>query len=202
MNEQREDTDEDDSLVFLPALAPLATARLILRSPEMADATAIVPLADNMRIAQQTRRMPHPYGQRDAEAWVAMVRSADPARESGFLITRKEDGAIVGAAGYVAMDDTDIEVGYWVGEPFWGKGYATEAAQAVVDHAFRSGSFERIFGRVRATNAPSRRVLEKCGFQYAGAGMCDCNALNSTVPSEEFVLERSVWESLKRWGAA
>lgn len=202
MSEQREETDEDDTLIFPPALAPLATARLILRAPEMADAPAIVPLADNMRIAQQTRRMPHPYGRRDAEAWIAMVRIADPAREAGFLMTGKEDGAIVGAAGYVAMDDTDIEVGYWVGEPFWGNGYATEAAQAVIDHAFRSGTFARIFGRIRVANTASRRVLEKCGFQYAGAGMCDCNALNSSVPSEDFVLERSVWESLKRWGAA
>jgi hypothetical protein len=45
-------------------------------------------------------------------------------------------------------------------------------------------------------------VLEECGFQYAGSGMCNCSALNSSVPSEDFVLERSMWESLKRWGAA
>jgi RimJ/RimL family protein N-acetyltransferase len=202
MNEPREELEEDGTLIFSAAPAPLATARLILRAPDMADAPAIVPLADNMRIAQQTRRMPHPYAQRDAEAWIAMVRTADPARESGFLITRKEDGAILGAAGYVAMDDTDIEVGYWVGEPFWGNGYATEAAEAVIDHAFRTGTFSRIFGRIRVANAASRRVLEKCGFQYAGSGMCDCSALNSSVPSEDFVLERSMWESLKRWGAA
>ena len=108
----------------------------------------------------------------------------------------------MGAAGCGVMDDGEIEVGYWLGEPFWGKGYATEALQVVIDHMFETGDLARLYGRCRVVNAQSRRVLVKCGFQLIGSGMCDSRTLKGLVPVEEFVLERSVWESLKRWGKA
>lgn len=201
MNEQIEQDEEDDQQAVAEQ-APLVTRRLILRTPRDEDAAAIVPLADNMRIAQQTRRMPHPYRVKDAEAWIAAVRNAPPSRESAFLITLRKDGAIVGAAGYAVMEDeSEVEIGYWLGEAFWGRGYATEAAQAVIDQIFSEGDFERVHGRCRVANSASRRVLEKCGFQYSGSGMCACRALNSSVPTEDFILERFVWVSLKRWGA-
>lgn len=200
MNEQIEESDEGDYRIRAARTA-LATRRLILRIPRTEDADSLVPLANTMRIAQQTRRMPHPYTLKDAEAWVAAVGNSDPGHETAFVVTLKQDGAIIGAAGYAAMDEgSEIEIGYWLGEDYWGHGYATEAAQAVVDHAFSQGSFERIHGRCRVANPASRRVLEKSGFQYSGSGMCDCRALNSMVPSEDFILERFVWVSLKRWG--
>lgn len=200
MNEQIEDSGEDGYSISAER-ARLVTRRLILRTPRAEDAETIVPLADNMRIAQQTRRMPHPYTLKDAESWIAAARAANPARETAFVITRREDGALMGGAGHTAMEeDGEVEIGYWLGEPHWGRGYATEAAQAVIDHAFAEGAFERLHGRCRVANTASRRVLEKCGFQYAGSGMCACRALNSTMPSENFVLERFVWVSLKRWG--
>jgi RimJ/RimL family protein N-acetyltransferase len=168
----------------------------------MEDAPHIVPLANNRKIAEQTRRMPHPYALTDAQAWISLARRGIDKGETAYLLTRKDDGRIVGAAGIVAMNETEFEIGYWIAEPFWSEGFATEAAQAVIDNAFLNRSLDRIFGRCRVANTPSRRVLEKCGFQYAGSGMCDCAALNSAFASEEFVLERFVWESLKRWGAA
>jgi RimJ/RimL family protein N-acetyltransferase len=201
MNEQIEESEEDGCSIRAEK-APLATRRLTLRTPRARDAGAIVPLADNMHIAQQTRRMPHPYSLKDAESWIAAVRNAHPARECAFLIFRNNDGTLMGGAGYAAIEDEDeVELGYWLGEPYWGKGYATEAAQAVIDHAFTEGAFERIHGRCRVTNRASRHVLEKCGFQYSGSSMCACRALNSTMPTEDFILERFVWVSLKRWGA-
>lgn len=200
MNDLIEDGGEDDEQGFGPATAAIETRRLLLRAPGLADAPALVPLADNRRVAEQTRRMPHPYTLADAETFVKSVR-AGGLSDAAFLVTRKGDGAVLGCAGLGAMDDGNVEIGYWIGEPFWGNGYATEAAQAVVDHAFRAGALDRLYGRCRTANAASRRVLVKCGFQYSGSGMCDSRALNGPVASEEFVLERSVWESLKRWGA-
>ena len=111
------------------------------------------------------------------------------------------DHEILGATGCGPMDERDKEIGFWIGEPYWGSGYATEAAQAVIDHIFVPQPLEQLYGRCRVTNTPSRRVLMKCGFQFAGSGMCDSAVLSGPVPVEVFVLERSVWKSLKRWGA-
>lgn len=200
MNEQSEESDEDRGAVA--ATAPLVTRRLILRTPEMEDAADVVPLANNRQVAEQTRRMPHPYGLADAHAWISLARRGMDNGEKTYLLTLKDDGRIVGAAGIVALNETEFEIGYWIGEHYWNKGFATEAVQAVIDYGFVNHSLDRIYGCCRVANTPSRRVLEKCGFQYTGSGMCDCAALNSAFASEEFVLERSVWESLKRWGAA
>ena len=100
------------------------------------------------------------------------------------------------------MENGEREITYFLGQAHWGNGLGTEATQAIIDHAFAALDLERIIGRCAAANRGSRRVLEKCGFQFSCTGMCDCTALNASVASEEFVLERSVWESLKRWGAA
>lgn len=196
MNEQDEDDQEGGDSV--PAVQ-LKTARLVLRPPGAGDVAAITEQANNRRVAEQTRRMPYPFSRDDAEEWIGKVTGGSlPV----FLVTRARDGAVMGAAGCGHMDDTDIEVGYWVGEAFWGQGFATEALQAVIDHAFDRCLLERLYGRCRVANAASRRVLVKCGFQLVGMGMCDSRVLRGLVPVEEFVLERSVWESLKRWGKA
>ncbi|MGI9383089.1 MAG: GNAT family N-acetyltransferase, partial [Methyloligellaceae bacterium] len=79
-------------------------------------------------------------------------------------------------------------------------GIATEAIQTVIDHAFREAALPRLLGRCRVGNGASRRVLEKCGFQFFAAGMIHSRALNGPVATEDFVLERSIWKSLKRWG--
>lgn len=196
MNEQSED-DQQDGSSFPPA--ELVTTRLKLRTPRAGDAAAIAELANNRRIAEQTRRMPYPFSRGDAEQWITTVSDKG---EVVFLVTGKASGEILGAAGCGLMDDQDLEVGYWIGEPHWGKGFATEAVQAVVDHVFDAGQVERLYGRCRVVNNASRRVLMKCGFQFAGSGMSDSCVLKGLVPVEEFELERSVWVSLKRWGKA
>lgn len=167
----------------------------------MADAPAITRLADNPRVATQTARMPHPYRESDALQWISRQQETQDARrgQSFVIVDGGPDGAIVGAAGYGRLDLDDFELGYWVGEPYWGRGIATEAVQAVIDHAFGIAALPRLFGRCRVGNQASRRVLEKCGFQFHGPGMCRSRALNGPVPTEDFVLERSVWQSLKRW---
>lgn len=202
MNEQSEENDDDDIRGAQTACAPLVTRRLLLRTPRMEDAADIVPIANNRMIAEQTRRMPHPYGLADAQAWISLAQKGMDKGEQAYLLTRKDDGQIVGAAGFVAINEIEFEIGYWIGEPYWSKGFATEAAQALIDHVFINHALDRIYGCCRVANTPSRRVLEKCGFQHTGSGMCECAALNGAFASEEFVLERSVWESLKRWGAA
>lgn len=196
MNEQSEDEQEGGESTAAPLLT---TARLHLRAPRMNDIEAIAGLANNLKIAEQTRRMPYPYTRADAEHWIGSV-SGSP--DMTFLVNCAQTGSVIGAAGCGIMEDNDLEVGYWIGEPHWGKGYATEAVQAVIDHIFDLGRVDRLYGRCRVVNMASRRVLMKCGFQFVGSGMCDSRTLRGLVPVEEFALERSVWVSLKRWGKA
>lgn len=199
MDEQGQDEEQNAELRRSGRGCLLTTSQLVLRPPCRSDAEPMARIANNRKIAEQTRRIPHPYRVEDAFNWMEAIADSD---DCGFLIIRKSDDAVIGAAGFGLADDGDYEFGYWLGEPYWGKGYATEAAHAVIDYAFANRPVEMLYGRCRVVNAPSRRVLVKCGFQLIGCGMSDSRAFGGAVPVEEFVLERSVWESLKQWGAA
>jgi RimJ/RimL family protein N-acetyltransferase len=176
----------------------LATERLILRAPRLEDAKAIARLANDRRIAENTTRIPHPYRLADAEAFIEAVNQ--PGGEMAWLITLDEEP--VGACGLVVQGGPAPDLGYWVGAPYWGNGYATEAARAVIDHAFADLGHEAVQAGARVTNPASRRVLEKCGFQWTGVGLYRIRALNSSAPIDRFRLDRGIWASLKSWGRA
>jgi len=92
------------------------------------------------------------------------------------------------------------ELGYWLGVPFWNKGYATEALHAVIDYAFTDLNHEAVQAGARVTNPASRRVLEKCGFQWTGVRLSRVRAIHSAAPADRFRLDRRLWLSLKSWG--
>ncbi|GAA4526669.1 GNAT family protein [Chelativorans composti] len=176
----------------------LVTERLVLRPPHPDDIPELAQLANNRRVAEMLARMPHPYTEADAAEFVEAARS----RKLGgchYAIALSDNGAFIGCAG---LDDRShgLEIGYWIGEPYWGNGYATEVAQALVDLAFRVTSVERLFVSCRVTNNASRRVIHKCGFQYAGPGMMD-TLVAGRVPVERYQLDRKAWVSLRSWGA-
>ena len=108
---------------------------------------------------------------------------------------------LIGACGFTQLDRHPPEIGYWLGVKHWGKGYATEAVRAVIDHAFTDLDCEAIQSAARVTNPASRRVLEKCGFQWTGAGLLRIRAIASSAPIDRFRLDRGLWASLKSWGA-
>lgn len=175
----------------------LATARLVLRAPQAQDATAIVRLAGDRRVAENTLRLAHPFRVADAEAFIAAAQAN--ADEPVFMITLPDD-TVIGACGIARLDGVTPELGYWLGVPYWGRGYATEAARAVVDHAFSALPIERLAAGARVSNPASRRVLEKCGFQWTGVGLYRIRALRSSAPIDRFRLDRGLWASLKTWG--
>jgi RimJ/RimL family protein N-acetyltransferase len=171
-----------------PRIPVLKTGRLVLRTPRLDDARRVAALVNDRRIAENTARIPHPYALADAEAWIdASNRTVG---EATFMI--ETGGAVIGACG-LDVRQAGQEIGYWLGVPFWGKGYASEAAQAVIDYAFREHRFEALLAGARITNPASRRVLEKCGFQWTGVGLCRIRALGTSVPLDRFRLERAVW---------
>jgi RimJ/RimL family protein N-acetyltransferase len=173
----------------------LKTERLVLRAPHRADAKAIAWLADDRRIAVNTARIPHPYGLDDAEQFIDAVNHQDG--EATFLITL--DGKPIGACGIDPREGVP-EIGYWLGVAYWGHGYATEAARALIDHAFGALEHEALQAGARVSNPASRRVLEKCGFQWTGVQLTRIRAINSAAPTDRFRLDRRLWSSLRSWG--
>ena len=182
--------------------AKLTTRRLVLRRPTANDADAITTLANNVEVSRWLARMPHPYKRSHATEWIASVNSADTS-ECAFVITLAGTGEIVGACGYGELPEFELpQLGYWIGEPHWGNGYATEAVQALIDLVFTESDCEAIGAGCRVANVGSRRVIEKCGFQYCGLDMIDSRFEGAVVPIFAFRLTRRVWESLKAWAAA
>lgn len=191
---EKED-DEDESLrIDCPVLV---TERLVLRPAHEDDLPELVELASNRRIADMLGRMPHPYGEREARAFIDGTRNGAIAGCT-YALALAGNGAFIGCAG-LRTTVRGVELGYWVGEPYWGLGYATEAAHALVDLAFRATDIDRLHASCRVINLGSRRVIHKCGFQYTGQGMLESLAAGS-VPVERYVLDRSTWVSLRSWG--
>lgn len=140
-----------------------------LRPWRTSDAPALVELANNLNIARNmTGGFPHPYTSGHAESWVAQCR--DPIFcERMFAI--EHDGQLAGGIGYSQQSDIHIytaDVGYWLGEAFWGRGIATDAVRVFVRHVFAASRLRRLEARIYAWNPASARVLEKAGFTLEG----------------------------------
>ncbi|MEJ2679498.1 MAG: GNAT family N-acetyltransferase [Gemmatimonadota bacterium] len=148
----------------------LTTDRLVLRPFTATDAAAVRQLAGERDVAYNTALIPHPYPEGAAEAWIATHAGAYAAgREVVFAITLLQTGELVGAVGLTLVPEHQRgEMGYWIGKPFWGGGYATEAARRVVRFGFQELGLHRVQAHCFARNAASRRVLEKCGMRYEG----------------------------------
>lgn len=174
----------------------LLSERLVLRQPHIDDIEDLAGLANNRRIADMLTRMPHPYGGAEARAFVKSA--ADPNRgEAVYALTLAETGEFIGCAGLrPVMQGYDL--GYWIGQPFWGAGYATEAAHALVDLAFRASDACHITASCRVTNSASQRVIHKCGFQYSGQGMLNSLAAGQ-VTVVRYRLDRKTWVGLRAW---
>ena len=174
----------------------LETKRLALRAPRLEDAKTVATLANDRRIAENTARIPHPYKMSDAEGFIAGANKAGG--EAVFIITLR-DKTVVGACG-VTPQEPAPQLGYWLGVPYWGNGYATEALHAVIDYAFTDLAHEALQAGARVTNPASRRVLEKCGFQWTGVGLYRISSIKSSAPIDRFRLERGIWSAIKGWG--
>ena len=176
----------------------LETERLTLRRPTLADVKAIARLANDRRIAENTRRLPHPYSQDHA---IEFVRgTADDNRGTVFLIENNFEP--IGVVGVDWRQPDAPELGYWLGVEHWGRGFGTEAARAVIDFTFEEFDVEHLMSGARVANPSSRNILEKCGFQWSGVELHRFEALGSSTPVDRFRLSRSVWSSLKSWGSS
>ena len=150
----------------MPPQPTLHTPRLTLRPFTVDDAPAVQRLASAYEVALNTLLIPHPYPEGAAEAWIGRHQADfDENRIHHFAL---DDGELAGAMGLVIKGEGIAEIGYWIGVPYWGRGYATESGTEVVRYGFEDLGLQRIFAGHFVRNAPSGRVLQKVGMQYEG----------------------------------
>jgi RimJ/RimL family protein N-acetyltransferase len=155
----------------MPEPPVLTTERLRLRPFALSDGADVQRLAGAREVADTTLNIPHPYEDGMAEKWIGGHRAAfEDGVEAIFAITRKADGALVGAISLMHIDrvHSHAEMGYWIGVPFWNQGYATEAAAAVLSYAFGELGLHRVWAQHMTRNPASGRVLRKIGMQHEG----------------------------------
>ncbi len=152
----------------MKAIVPtvLETPRLRLRPPLAGDADAIEAYVGDRRVAEMTALIPHPYPVGGAAEWIGRAQEAWAAgRLASFVISFRSDGRLVGV---ISLGTGNVEIGYWIGVPYWGNGYATEALRRVLAYAFHEVGIERVSTYHFAHNPASGRVMQKAGLKYLG----------------------------------
>jgi RimJ/RimL family protein N-acetyltransferase len=144
--------------------------RLMLRPFTLADAPEVQRLAGDFEIADTTAAIPHPYEDGMAEQWISGHGAEfESGRGVTFAVTQKSDGALVGAISLMGMSaGHQAEMGYWIGVPYWNRGYCTEAARTLLRYSFGELGLVRVHACHFARNPSSGRVMQKLGMQYEG----------------------------------
>ena len=175
----------------------LHTDRLILRAFQKDDAPAVEKYVSKKAIAATTLNIPHPYTREMAEEWIGTHKDAfEKGQAVRFAITLGDSGRLIGAIGLeITPAHERAEIGYWIGEPHWGKGYCTEAMIAVLQHGFDSLGLERIFATHFLKNSASGRVMQKAGMKYEGRLRRHIKKWGEFVDLEMYSILRSNTES-------
>jgi ribosomal-protein-alanine N-acetyltransferase len=165
----------------------IATERLELRPPELSDAARIALLAGDYEVASMTGTIPHPYSEQMAAEWIASALAG----EEGVVFAILNSGMLVGCTGYRGFGER-AEIGYWIGKPYWGRGYASEAVKALIAHAFEMDEFAYLTAGHFLDNPASERVIRKLGFAPLGSEVRDCAARGAKARCRTYRLDRGV----------
>jgi len=167
--------------------ATLTTDRLTLRPYRASDAWDLATYLSDAQVSWTLGRVPHPYTLHDAQAFLAR-------KPDGFVITRQ--GALIGACGVHARVKDHLncfEIGYWIGKPHWGQGYASEAATALCGWWFETTGAADLYAGHFVDNPASGRVLEKIGFATVDWGLYWCEARGREMPHRWLRLTATQW---------
>jgi RimJ/RimL family protein N-acetyltransferase len=168
--------------------ALLRTERLTLRAPVDEDLPALVPLIGDYEVAKYLTVVPHPYRFEDAQGWLAFTRHAR-ARGDDHSFAIFSASSFVGVCS-IGRQHGRFNLGYWLGRPYWGFGYATEAAARVVQFAFEELGEDALASGYHFDNPGSGRVLEKLGFEPAGSDLVHVVSRDATVVCNRVWLAR------------
>jgi RimJ/RimL family protein N-acetyltransferase len=171
----------------------LITERLVLRPFRLEDASEVQRLAGAKEIAATTLRIPHPYPDGAAEEWIAgLAPHLEKDEAVAYAIARASDGALLGAIGLeISRAHERAELGYWIGLPYWGNGYCTEAAQEIVRYALNVLGLHRISACHFAHNEASGRVMRNIGMTYEGRRVQEIKKWGKFVDVIQYGLVRS-----------
>ena len=170
----------------------IKTARLVLRPFDASDAPRVQQLAGDREVAYNTLRIPHPYPDGEAEAW---IRGQEQAIAEGSYQFAIDDGMLVGGIGlHVTKPFDRAEIGYWLGVPYWGRGYVTEAVAAILEFGFEELGLHRLYAGYFSRNAASGRVMEKNGMKLEGTLREHVKKWDEYVDIVYYGILRSEWE--------
>ncbi len=145
----------------------LRTKRLTLRPFELSDAPVVQHLAGAYEVALNTLSVPHPYPDGAAEWWInSQKEEFEQDQTHNFAMVEGEQ--LVGSIGLMMRGDGIAEIGYWIGVPYWGRGFATEGGAELIRYGFEDAGLHRIYAGYYARNAASGRVMQKLGMTYEG----------------------------------
>ena len=142
--------------------------KIKIRPLNSSDKTELANLANNEKIGDNLRdNFPYPYNEKDADYFIKLTEKENPKQNFGVLY----NGKLCGVIGLIIQKDVyrkSAEIGYWIGEPYWGIGIATKVVELITDYAFNTLDLNRIFAGVFEFNIASMKVLEKNGFKKEG----------------------------------
>jgi RimJ/RimL family protein N-acetyltransferase len=167
----------------------LESDRLILRPPCRADVTQMAGWLGDFEVSKNMAKVPHPYGEDDAEGFVAL-REVQGDGQYSFTVQRRTDNLFLGGVG-LHLEEQGWEFGYWLGRPFWGRGYGSEAARRLVQFAFETLGVGQVWAGWYHDNPASGHVLAKLGARHNGSRMRDCRARGTKVLCHEMLLTRA-----------
>lgn len=168
----------------------LESERLILRAPRPGDIAGMIVWLGDYSVSKNMSRVPHPYEEEDAENFVAGIGPRREGCHHTFSVLRKQDGLFMGGVG-LHEEDAGFEFGYWLGKPFWGQGFATEAARRLVTFAFETLGLEQLHAGWFHDNPASGHVLAKLGARHHGSAMRESRARAAMVLCHDMLLTRA-----------
>ncbi len=176
------------------------TYRPILRPLRYSDAGAIEIYVSDVDVADMTARIPHPYPQGGAQAF---LEKAIAGKENGqnlarAIVLKENEDNLIGIIGIENLTESEPEIGYWLGKPYWGRGLMTEALESIARIAFLQHSVSALYARTFLHNVASKKVLLKCGFIETGKGICSSPAREEQIIAANlFELQRQRWAGLQ-----
>jgi [ribosomal protein S5]-alanine N-acetyltransferase len=170
----------------------LETERLRIRPYSDSDIAELLPLIGAREVAATTLRIAYPYTEQDARDFLRLAREPD---KLWLAITLRPEGRQIGGIGFrIETQHRHAELGYWLGAPYWGHGYATEAAQEMLRYGFEELALHRIFATHFKHNPASGRILKKIGMRYEGCQREHLLKWGDFVDSEMYGILRREWE--------
>jgi RimJ/RimL family protein N-acetyltransferase len=174
---------------------PIQTERLVLRAITPADREALIALANNWRVAKNLSTMPFPYTPAAADDWIGKQAELWASGQT-LPLAITMGGAFVGGIGIGVRDHQEWELGYWIGEPYWNRGYVSEAAFAVRDYAFQTLKLDVVVAGHFSDNHASGRILSKLGFRYTKETPRFSLARGANARCLDMALTRASWLEL------